>query len=232
MKRLLTLSIITGLVFAGSTAFAQNKDVQNSQLYRHYQMKYVFGMKYNDSDVAKSALYDMIALDTSDDSLKFNLSYLYLDEGQFASALFISADILSRKPENKEALNINAVCYERMGLRDKAIAAYESLYMLDNSLETLYQMAALQFEIGRYKESRNNAKILVEKPKAKELKIGFQKSERETQEISLEAAGYNLLGMVDKEQGNKAEAKKHFQKAIELYPEFVLAKDNVAELDK
>jgi hypothetical protein len=53
-----------------NSASAQNTDVQNTQLYKHYQMKYVFGMKYNDREVAKNALYSMIAMDPNDDSLK------------------------------------------------------------------------------------------------------------------------------------------------------------------
>ncbi|MCK5370356.1 MAG: hypothetical protein KAQ62_17460, partial [Cyclobacteriaceae bacterium] len=38
-------------------AYGQNKEIQKTQLYQHYQMKYIFGNKYNDGEVAKDALY-------------------------------------------------------------------------------------------------------------------------------------------------------------------------------
>ena len=58
-------------------AQAQNKEIQNTQLYKLYQMKYVFGRKYNDGDVMKNALYSMVAMDPGDDSLKMVLCYYY-----------------------------------------------------------------------------------------------------------------------------------------------------------
>lgn len=227
------IKLILGMVFCVGLfnfSMAQNKEVQNSNLYKHYQMKYVFGMKYNDTEIAKSAIYSMISLDPTDDSLKFNLCYMYFDEGQFASSLFVASDILSRNARSREALEVAAISYERMGLRDKAVDTYESLYMIDNSPNILYQMAALQFELKRFKECKNNLNILAQRPKAKEIKVNMPKSERENQQVTLEAAAYNLLGLVEKEQGNKAEARKHFQKAIEIDPEFAMAKENVAEL--
>ena len=102
----------------------QNKDIQNTQLYKLYQMKYVFGSKYNDGEVLKDALYSMIAMDPMDDPLKMVLCYYYFEQNKYPSSLFVSMDILSRYPDNEDALKINAMSYENMGVRDKAIDAY------------------------------------------------------------------------------------------------------------
>ncbi len=233
MKKL----ILSGLALVFFMSFlnnvqAQNKEIQQTQLYKLYQMKYVFGMKYNDGDVAKDALYSMIAMDPNDDSLKMNLCYYYFDQNQFASSVFVSRDLLARHPDHIDALKINAMSLENMGVRDKAIDAYESLYLKTDDVGVLYQVALLQFELERYTECSTNLDIIIKNPQAKALKLSFAKNEKEQQEVSLEAACYNMKGMLEKQQGNKEEAKKNLQKAIELQPEFTLATQNLADLNK
>ncbi len=211
-------------------ANGQNTKVQDTQLYKLYQMKYVFGMKYNDSQVAKDAMYSMIAMDPNDDSLKMRLCYYYFEQNQYPSSLFVSMDLLSRNPDHLDALRINAISYENMGVRDKAIDAYESLYLKTNEINVLYQVAILQFEIERFNECKTNLDIILKDPQAKALKLNFPKNEAEQQEITLEAAVYNVMGMIEKQQGNKTEAKTYFEKSLQIEPEFELAKKNLKEL--
>jgi Tfp pilus assembly protein PilF len=64
------------------------------------------------------------------------------------------------------------------------------------------------------------------------MKLSFRKDEKEQQEVTLEAACYNMKGMLAKQQGNMDEAKKQLEKALELDPEFTLASQNLQDLDK
>ncbi len=232
MRKLILGMAVVMVISIFNSASGQNKEIQNSQLYKHYQMKYVFGMKYNDREVAKNALYSMIAMDPNDDSLKMVLCYYYFDQNQFASSLFVSADLLTRFPDNTDALRINAMSYENMGVRDKAIDAYESLYLKTNDIGVLYQTALLQFELSRYAECDTNLDIIIKNPQAKAMKLSFAKDENEQQEVTLEAACYNMKGMLAKQQGNMDEAKKQLEKALEVDPEFALASQNLEDLEK
>jgi len=209
---------------------AQNKEIQNTQLYKLYQMKYIFARKYNDDIVAKDAMYSMIAMDPTDDSLKLQLSYYYFESSQFASSLFSSGDIVVRDPENQDALRINAMSYERMGVKDKAIESYESLYLKSSEIGVLYQVAVLQFDLQRFTECKTNLDIIIKNPQAKALKLNFAKSETEQQDVPMEAAAYNVKGMVEKQQGNKEEAIKNFNKALEIQPDFTLVLQNLKDL--
>ncbi len=204
---------------------------KDSGMYKYIQMKYVFAMKYNDWRAAANSLYDLIALDPMDDSLKLNLGYLYYDNNVFASALFVSADLLTRHPQNPQALQLSGLCYENMGLKAKAVDAYETLYMATESIDVLFNTAALQFELQRYSEATTNAKIVAENSQAKEIKLNYPISETEKQEIPMNAAAYNLLGVIEKEQGNKEQAKSYFEKALAIAPEFKMAKDGKNELN-
>jgi tetratricopeptide (TPR) repeat protein len=233
MKRLV-LGFLTGILaicFLASDVQAQNEDIQQSNLYRMYQMKYIFASKYNDPDVAKNALYTLLAMDPSDDSLKLRLSAYYFENGQYASSLFSSADIIARNPDNLDALRINAFSYERMGVNDKAISAYESLYLKTNEIDVLYQVAILQYDVERYQEALTNLDIIIANPQAKVLKLNFSNAEGEDEEALLEAAAYNVKGMIEKAQGNSDAARQHFQKSMELSPDFSLPKTNLQELE-
>lgn len=217
---------------SGTEVKAQNNNVKDTQLYKLYQMKYVFGRKYNDSNVSKDALYSMIAMDPNDDSLKMVLCYYYFEQNQYASSLFVSLDLLSRQPDNIDAMKINAMSYENMGVRDKAIEVYESLYLKSNEITVLYQAALLQLELSRYNECKASLDIILKDPQANALKLNFAKTETQQQEVSLSAAAYNMKGMLEKQQGNQTEAKKMFEKAIEIEPEFALATQNLKEVSK
>lgn len=210
-------------------SWAQNPAAQNSQLYKHYQMKYIFGMKYNDGEVAKDALISMISLDPSDDSLRLQLCYYYFDNGQYASSLFVSADMLGRNPDNLAALRFNALSYQQMGVRDRAIASYESLYLKSSDLDALFQAAVLQYEAGRYAEAKTNAEIIAKNPKSRELSMEFTAGNEDIT-ASLDAAAYNLKGMIEKAGGNVQEARKSFEQALEAQPGFSLARKNLEEL--
>jgi len=213
-------------------ANAQNKEIQKSQLYKLYQMKYVFAMKYNDGEVAKEALYNMISMDPGNDSLKMVLCYYYFERNQNASSLFVSADLLSRNPDNIDALKINAMSYENMGIRDKAIEQYLTLNLKTQDIGALYQAAQLQFDLERFNECNTSLDIIIKNPQSKALKLSFAKNENEQQQITMDAAAYNLKGMIEKQQGNKTEAKTLFEKALEIQPEFALASQNLKELSK
>ncbi len=235
LKKLITAggaSLICIMLFFPENVQAQNKEAQASQLFKHYQMKNIFGRKYNDGEAMKDAMYSMIALDPTDDSLKLNLCYYYLENNQFAQSLFVSADLLGRSPDNLDALRMNAISLENMGLRDRAITQYESLYLKTNEITVLYQVSMLEFDLERFNECLTNIEIMLKKPEAKTVKLSFAKNEKENQEITLEAAVYNMKGMVQMKLGQKTEAKTQFDQAIKLEPEFAHAKQNLAELNK
>jgi tetratricopeptide (TPR) repeat protein len=72
----------------------------------------------------------------------------------------------------------------------------------------------------------------VKNPKSSDEKVGFPKADNTNQEVSIKAAALNLKGMVYMYQKNKTEALQAFNQALELVPDFELAKENVKEAQK
>lgn len=229
-----TFLLLAFFIFCGASLQAQDEKpelkLDTASLLKHYQMKYIFGRKYNDMNITTDALYGVLALFPNNDSLKLNLGYLYLDNSKFTSSLFVAADLLGRNPNNLGALNLSAISYENLGLIDKAISTYESMYLIDNSMSTLYQVAALQFDGKKFIECITNCNIMIGNEQSKEIKLAYNKSQTEKIEVPLITYAYYLKGMAENENGNKLEAESNLDKALEITPGFdpaVQAKENL-----
>ncbi|GJM28209.1 MAG: hypothetical protein DHS20C17_08440 [Cyclobacteriaceae bacterium] len=210
---------------------SQAQDVKESATYLQQMNVYKLGMKYADVTIARNSLYNLIAQDPSDASLLDSLAYMYFEYQQFTSCLLVCLDILKRNPDHMAALEMSAVSYSNLGLKDKALTAYESIYLRNNSIFTLYRIAVIQLDLNRTTESSTNVNILLEKEETKTSKISIN-SEQGAQQISLEAAVYNLKGLLESSQGQKESAKASYQQALAIEPNFELAKSNLEELDK
>jgi len=219
------------LVMAITLTAVGVKGQSNEELTKLYQDSYGRAMKYNDRFEAKSILYQLIALDPQNDSLLVNLAFLYIEAGQNASCVMACIDALAINPQNTGALEITAVAYKNLGLKDKSLEAYEDLMLLTDNFEVLYKMAFLQYELGKYQQSVTNIDILLERPEAAETTV-FITIDEEQKEFPIQAALYNLKGLVDKELGDFDAAKSNYQEALRLAPDFSLAESNLAELEQ
>jgi len=205
----------------GEPAFTTNS------LREHFMKKRAVAARWSDADVVKDALYDLIVEDPNNDSLIFQLAYLYYDNQKYPSSILIGQDLLNRNPKNVQVLELVALSYENLHIYDRALQNYESLFLLTNSTSMLYKMAVLQFELKRYQETLTNADILLSKPEADSLKVIFADAKNQEKEYPIRVALNNLKGMVYKAQGDKVNARKHFETALKMAPDFLLAKQNL-----
>jgi len=229
--KLFSKSLVAVFVLLAWFHTIQGQDVKESAAYQQQQKVYHLGMKYSDISVTRNSLYNMIALDPGDASLLDSLAYMYFEYQQYTSCLLVCLDLLKINPDNIPALEMSAVSYDNLGLKDKALTSYESIYLRNNSVYTLYRIAVLQLDLGRHTESMTNVNILLEKPETKESKVSVN-TEQGSRQISLEAAVYNLKGLIEADQGNKELARASYQQALALEPDFALIKSNMEELDK
>jgi tetratricopeptide (TPR) repeat protein len=129
-----------------------------------------------------------------------------------------------------QALEMKAVSLEQIGAFDKSLEDYESLYLKTNNINFLYKVAIFQYDLKRFKEAKTNIDILLSNKQADEIKIYFPDENKQEQEIVMRASLHNLKGLVAKADGNTEEAKKQFAIALEIQPEFYLARTSLEEL--
>jgi len=219
------VSVLALTMVCSSWLWAQDSPQATPEFKRN---KMVFDMAnlFNDPTVARMALYNMIAIDSTNPALLDSLAILYYEFQNFASTAMVSQAGLSANPGNPLLLELSAISYENLGLPQRALDQYETLYMKQNNPFTLYKIAFLQLQLKRFVEATTSADILLAKPELKEQLILFPKSDETTQQVSMHAALYNLKGLVAKEQSDSATAVAMFNKALELAPDFEIALQN------
>ena len=247
MKKVIVFNLI---LMCTSIAFAQKKksvDTQTQPIQQpvevkpesaktpggagdHAIKKRVIATRWNDFDVAKDAMYDLIIEDPGNDSLIFQLAYLYYENQKYPSSILVCKDLLARNPKNTQVLELSAISYESLNIFDRALQSYESMFLLTNSSSTLYKMAFLQYELKRYPECMTNADILLSRPDAETLKVGFNTAENKPKEYPIKVALLNLKGMVYKDQGDKVNAKTQLDEALKIAPDFLPAKQTLDSL--
>jgi tetratricopeptide (TPR) repeat protein len=199
-------------------------------LTRHYAMKYSLALQWGDQEVAKDALYDLIVENQGNDSIIYDLAVYYYQSQKFAPAVLVSQELLKRNPKNIQALEIAAIGCENLGVPDRALQYYESLFLLQNNPTVLYKMSFLQYRLKRYKECSTSVDILMADKALDSLKVNYNDANGKQKEYPMKVALLNLKGLVAQEQGDKVAAKKFYDEALALAPDFALAKENVAKL--
>lgn len=234
MKYVLTLML---LAVCASSNFAQGTDSvapkldpnTRKVLNMQDQSAYQLAMRYNDFESAKNKLYDLIVRNPEDLRYPELLGSLYFDNGMSTSAALVALDILEVNEKSIGSLEIAAYSLEQLGALDRALPHFERLFLLTGDNFSLYKSGFIQYNIKKYQEALNSIDMLIKNAKPEE-KIGFPVSQTENQEIGMKAAALNLKGMVYLDQGSKAEAKTAFEEAIQLEPNFNLAKENLQKV--
>ncbi|MFY0686175.1 MAG: hypothetical protein JXQ90_03370 [Cyclobacteriaceae bacterium] len=229
MKRVLVLAL--GLCVAGLASAQERQANDTLPPMGVQQQAFIYGlaMKYNDLNMAKSALYNILSYNPANVNILDSLALLYFENQEFAPAVLISQDILAINPKDMLATEIAALSFERLGVKDRAIPHYEKMYLANNNINLLYQIAFLQLDVKRFNEADNNADVIIADAKAETLKMLFPRVRQgETQEVSLKAAAYRLKAMIQEEKGNTDEAKSLYLKTLELAPGFEMAQQQLA----
>ncbi|MEQ8426080.1 MAG: hypothetical protein RIA63_15275 [Cyclobacteriaceae bacterium] len=198
----------------------------------HYYTKYAMASQWNDNEVAKNALYDMIILMPQNDSLIFNLAYFYYENQQFTSSTLVSQELLARNPKNLTYLELSGASFEALGIKDRALQNYETLYLLSNNTVTLYKIAFLQYELKRFEEGLTNVDILLSKSDVSTLKLGFNDTQNKPKDFAMRLGVLNLKGLLTAAKGDIPAAKKIYGDIIREAPDFQPAVTNLAELNK
>ena len=206
----------------------QSKTPTSESIINHYLVKYATAARWNDLDVAKDSLYDLI-IESPVDSLIFSLAYSYYDEQKYLSAALVAQDFLNRNPKNIGFLELAASSYEQVGASERSLQTYESLYLLTDRISALYKATFLQYQLKKYVECMTNIDILLAKSDLDKNTATYEDAEKKQKDYSIRIPLLNLKGLIQQET-DKAAAKKTFEEALALAPDFVQTKENLAKL--
>ena len=189
-------------------------------------------LAYGDKIVAASSMYTIINIEGPQSSYKDSLAYLYFNGRNFVSCFLVTNDILKNKPNNLELLEIQAASLESMGAIEKASEAYKTLLSKTNNNYHAYLLAGLQLTLNKFEEAYASVKKADQLPDNGTVKITFQVNKNYNQNVDLKAAIAYLEGVIAQNLKKDNEAKLSFERAVKLFPEFVLAKSKLETLNK
>ncbi len=228
MKRIVLVFVVLALSFSSSMVFSQGRD---SQEYLRQLNIYKKAKFFNDPITTRTAIYNLIEIDPTARGWMDSLAFEYYTYRQYTSSLIVTLEALKLNANNLEMLELKAICWEQIGDMNKSLETYESLFLKNNSSITLYKIGFMQLELSRYSEATTSADILLGKEDVSGIQMNFTKKDESNQQISLKAAVYNLKGLIAKVQGDKVEARKQFDEALKLHPDFEVVLDNIKELE-
>lgn len=212
------------------TTPAQKQMSAGQVLSIHAARSYQLALRYNDYVGARVALYGLLSENPASDSILYTLSVMFLEQGQYASAAISASDLEKLNPDHLGGIEIRAIAFENLGVLDKALNNYEDLYFKTSNFQSLYKVAFLQHQLKKYTESNTNIDVLLEKKESEELTAVFDTEGEGEKEYPLKVALFNLKGLNAQALGNLDEARSLYEKALELAPDFALAKENMASL--
>jgi tetratricopeptide (TPR) repeat protein len=226
--------IIICMVLLGLTkvTMAQNDSTKSVGPGGMYVGIYHLANQFNDPTIARMALYHLLMFSNDKSKVLDSMAIYYYDYQQWTSAVLVSKENLKLNSNNELALEIAALSFENMGIKDQSLENYEKLFLKNDNSNTLYKVAFLQYDLKRLKESKASIEILMKRSEIDSLNVIFLKVDQSQQEVSMKAAVTNLKGLIAKEEGNVTKAKELFLEALKLAPGFEIAQVNLRDADK
>lgn len=233
MNKIILFFAVFALTATSIQAQDQNQEAEANKKRNDADRKvYQMALRYNDIAVARMKLHELMERNPTNLSYHETLVSLYFEAGQYTSAAVSALDLLEKNDQSVVALEVAAYSLEQLGAFDRALPQFERHFLLTGNLFSLYKTAYMQYSLNRQEEAINSINMIVKNPKSSDEKVGFPKADNTNQEISIKAAALNLKGMVYMYQKNKAEAIQAINQALELAPDFEIAKENLKEAQK
>jgi len=225
---LLTASIADAQKKSTTTATAAplSKEMSKDMLFDHYKSVYDLAYKYSDFVVAREALYNMISLKPERTGLKDTLTYLYYTSGDHYQVIVLGGELLVAKPDKAEILELVAVSQQNRGLLKDALESFEKLFAITKDVYHLYNIASLQYMLKRFGECSESLNTIIASTDTPG-EVTISDNSGQSQKVPLKAAAFNMRGVIALEINQQDVAKQNFQKALELFPDFALAKSNL-----
>ena len=188
---------------------------------------YETALKYGDIEVAKNAIYSLLAKHPDSLSYVDTLARLYFSNANYVQCALTSKDYLTRDSANLFVREMFAISLSSLNKNKESLEQYEILYGKTQSVFHAYQIAILQYELKRFGECETTCAIILSDPKAGEQKVSINVDQNNNQQVPIKAATYNIRGVMYKEMNRPDDAINSFKEAVKIFPDFVLAKANI-----
>ncbi|WKV10560.1 tetratricopeptide repeat protein [Marivirga harenae] len=220
-QRILLTITFTILVFNFSS-IAQNEDAV-----ARAKAKYNASIRFNDFQVAKNAVYDLMVLEPNNHSYLDSLAYIYFEFSQYASAALVSRESLKRNPNNQLVLQIGAKSLDQLGALDQSLKMYQKLYTISDDAFVLYEVIQKQYALKKFDDAMINTELLLGKNIVNGSNVYAKDAAGNEIEVPFKAVILNMQGLIARGKGDEESAKKYFKNSLSIAPKYALPQENL-----
>jgi tetratricopeptide (TPR) repeat protein len=187
--------------------------------------------RIGDPSVATSSIYRLIALEGENSTYKDSLAYIYFSARQYAPCFMMATEVLERDPNHIQMLELKGVSLEALGAYTKAVEIYEKLFSITKNNFHGYTLAKLEFTLKKYDTAIKTIERTEKLNDTGKVNVTFAINQTHEQNVILLAAISYLKGLIAIELKNFDLAKASLTKALDIQPDFVLAKEKLDSLN-
>ena len=189
-------------------------------------------LESGDYQTAATASQSLLVRDKNNLGIIDTLVLLYKIIGNQQGILYMTKRIIEADPGNLKALENHASAAKKLKQHGEAITTYNRLYQIEGNTKYLYEIAALYYGAKDEVTGEKVMQQIINSPRGKTDLIEIVVSKGQTIEVPVLAVAYNYLGYLNFANDKKEDAKFYFNKSLEVFPDFILAKNNLDNLKK
>ncbi len=172
----------------------------------------------------------LILTHDSTNNLRDSLPSMYLAVQNIDACLTTTEAALKRHPENEEYNKYKMLCLEQIGKADELFTLAKNLYDKTGKAEYIYKIASVQLVTGKFDEASKTISDMMEKYKNTKDSVDIFIDQSQSQRVPIIAACWNMKGYLYIQTQKYQQAGEAYQKAIQTFPDFVMARRNLQQL--
>jgi tetratricopeptide (TPR) repeat protein len=229
MNKILPFGLFFCVLFS-TPLFAQKAKQAKGQdgMIRSYQL----ALQNGDGAAARSMVYALLAAGADSLAWQDSLTHLYFADGNHFQCVLSGRRVLTSLPSNQGVRELVAASEYALAKYKESLADYELLFKSSSSVFHAYQIAINQYMLQRLGECETTIQFLLADQTANKQTVLIGIGEGRAQEVPLQAAAWNLRGVLCRDLAKVTEAGQCFQEALKIFPDFVIAQSNLESMKR
>jgi tetratricopeptide (TPR) repeat protein len=233
MKKLVYFGLLSSAFIACSNPATETKTTSADTRFEDAILQKA--IKRNDVGTALNTIHIILEKDTSRIGLYDTLFQYYFQMQNPEGVADVGQILLQSKPNDIDILEATAMGLSAITEYEKALVLHQRMFAITGDPRLKITIATLLFELKKIDEARAEINWIIEHREVSDTMKVDQPSpsfKDRTQKISMHAIAYYSLGQIEFTLGNKKNALKYWNKALEIAPNYDLAATSIIELDK
>lgn len=229
MKTFVNLLLILCMCYTG---FSQKKtESSSSSILQLKSMAYTKSIELGDLQLALSNALDLSILQP-EAAWMDTITLIYFNLGYYRNSLVLAKKAFAADNSKTDWLLVSAKSNEMMGNTVDALNDFEQLNKLKPDLNTLYDIARLQYQLKRLAECLQSVNEIMANENSEKLNVMITYAENQYQYVPMLAAAMNIKGLLAVAANDSDSAIEFFKVAIQLKSDFLLAKNNLEAIQQ